>query len=77
MKQDFKKDLEKREKKKSAVKNELHKFHAERLLNIHITYIFSAEGKIPILKKVRTDSSYLGRRRKKKRKRKMHFFLSI
>lgn len=28
--------------KKSAAKNELHKFHAERVLNIHITYIFSA-----------------------------------
>ena len=42
MKHNFKKDLEKREKK-SAVKNELHKFHTERLLNIHITYIFSAE----------------------------------
>jgi len=43
MKHSFKKDLEKREKKKSAVKNKLHKFHAVRLLNIHITYIFSAE----------------------------------
>ena len=42
MKQDFKKSLRKEREKKSAVKSELHKFHAERLLNIHITYIFSA-----------------------------------
>jgi len=41
----FQKRLRKEREKKSAVKNELHKFHAERLLNIHITYIFSAEEK--------------------------------
>ena len=68
------KKTQKREKK-SAVKYELHKFHAERLLNIHITYIFSAEENSNFEKG--QDRFVVFGKKKKERKRKMHFFLSI
>ena len=40
---------------------------------IFILHIFSLRKKIPILKKVRTDSSYLGRRTRKKEKNALFF----
>ena len=78
MKQDFKKDLEKREKTKSAVKNELHKFHAERLLNIHIRYIFSAEEKFHFWKRLGPILRiWEEEERKKKKEKNALFFINM